>query len=280
MSNWVTNQKDNDAWGSRNSNNKTGWDDNEDNQNNNRDANYEPTEQQVRKSSYDENSKEKKMSRKLGRILVLSTFFSVVVATLGFRLYFGSLVSACVKDTSNRLSKNPEWKERHKTRDDLNPTPDEDELTEVLKDEIFGPCILLPIICSITQLTSLIILLKSKMQKPKWGKQLTMAIMFLIAGTSCVYSVICALLNLMQRKLYCIFWVTAVFPTLMMLSLGGHCFVCYIVFSTKAEHRIEENLKEIMDKDELQTNRQDLEDFRASSGGIPPAGSKVKYERR
>ena len=28
--------------------------------------------------------------------------------------------------------------------------------------------------------------------------------------------------------------------------------------------------------DELQTNRQDLEDFRASSGGIPPAGSKVK----
>ena len=75
-----------------------------------------------------------------------------------------------------------------KTPDDPNPTPDEDELTEIVKNEFFGPCIWLPMICSITQIISLVILLKSKMQKPKWGKQLAMAIMFLIAGTSCLYS--------------------------------------------------------------------------------------------
>ena len=60
--------------------------------------------------------------------------------------------------------------------------------------------------------------------------------------------VIRSLLDLISWKYYCVFWVSIIFPACMMLSLGGHCFVCYIVFSTKAEHRIEENLKEIMNE--------------------------------
>jgi hypothetical protein len=60
--------------------------------------------------------------------------------------------------------------------------------------------------------------------------------------------VIRSLLDLISIKHYCVFWVSIIFPACMMLSLGGHCFVCYIVFSTKAEYRIEENLKEIMNE--------------------------------
>ena len=79
---------------------------------------------------------------------------------------------------------------QHKTKTDknLNPVPDRDELERDIEDYIFASCILLPIFCSVTQLISLMILLKSKLQKPKWGKQLTMTILFLIAGTSCIYT--------------------------------------------------------------------------------------------
>jgi len=212
-----------------------------------------------------------------GRILVLSTFFSVVVATLAFRLYFGGdVVGICVDYSVKRKQDNPEWKKEHKTDENPNPVPDKDEMETAIENYIFSPCIILPIICSVTQLISLIILLKSKMKKPKWGKQLTMAILFLIAGTSCIYSVIRSLLNVISEKHYCVFWASIIFPACMMLSLGGHCFVCYIVFSTKAEYRIEENLKEIMNEEDMLSNRQDHDDFRASTGGgVPLAGAKT-----
>lgn len=68
MSNWVPEKRDNDGWGSQNFNNKDGWDDNDENQNNKRDAKDKPIEQQARKSSFGEISREKKMSRKLGKL--------------------------------------------------------------------------------------------------------------------------------------------------------------------------------------------------------------------
>ena len=52
-----------------------------------------------------------------GRILVLSTFFSVVIATLAFRLYAGGdVVDICIDDSSNRFEKDPKWKKLHKAR--------------------------------------------------------------------------------------------------------------------------------------------------------------------
>lgn len=125
---------------------------------------------------------------------------------------------------------------------DGNTSYNRKKLASALRKEIFLAYTILPIVCMISQIWSLRILISSKMQKPKHGQRVCVAVLMAVSGTLCFY-VILKYALLLQQDCLGLYAVFKFFPPgVALITTAGHLYVYFYMFQKISTKQIDDTI--------------------------------------